>query len=87
MLVERGRVVFSVALSEWLEAAAHARSVRLVPISPAIAAETAALPAAFHRDPADRIILASCRVLGLPVLTRDARILRSRLVSRWTGRP
>jgi hypothetical protein len=29
MLVERGRVGFSVSLSEWLDAAAHARSVRL----------------------------------------------------------
>ena len=28
MLVERGRVDFSVSLSEWLDAAAHARSVR-----------------------------------------------------------
>ena len=52
MLVERGRVAFSVSLSEWLAAAAHARSVRLVPISPAIAAQTAVLPATFHRDPA-----------------------------------
>ena len=34
MLVERGRVDFSIPLSEWLDAAAHARSVRLVPISP-----------------------------------------------------
>jgi PIN domain nuclease of toxin-antitoxin system len=72
-------------LSEWLEAAADARSVRLVPISPAIAAQTAALPATFHRDSADRLIVASCRVLGLPLLTRDARILRSRLVTRWRG--
>jgi hypothetical protein len=67
MLVERGRVAFSISLAEWLDAAAHARSVRLVPISPAIAAQTAALPTAFHRDPADRLIVASCRVHGLPL--------------------
>jgi PIN domain nuclease of toxin-antitoxin system len=87
MLVERGRVAFSVSLSEWLNAAAHPRSVRIVPISPDIAAQTAALPVTFHRDPADRLIIASCRVHGLPLLTRDARILRSRLVIRWTGQP
>jgi PIN domain nuclease of toxin-antitoxin system len=85
MLVERGRVAFSVSLAEWLSAAAHPRSVRIVPISPDIAVQTAALPARFHRDPADRLIVASCRVLGLPLLTRDARILRARLVTRWTG--
>lgn len=86
MLVERGRVAFSISLAEWLSAAAHPRSVRIVPISAEIAAETAALPTAFHRDPADRLIVSSCRVLGLPLLTRDARILRSRLVTRWTER-
>lgn len=85
MLVERGRVLFSVSLLEWLAAAAHPRTVRLVPISPEIAAHTAALPPSFPRDPADRLIVASCRVLGLPLLTRDGRILRSRLVARWTG--
>ena len=83
MLIERGRLVFSVSLTEWLEAAAHPRSVRLVPITPAIAAEVAALPARFHRDPADRVIVAACRVLELPLLTSDQRIIRSRLVSRW----
>ncbi|MFN2447387.1 MAG: type II toxin-antitoxin system VapC family toxin [Vicinamibacterales bacterium] len=86
MLVERGRVVFSVSLPEWLGAAAHSRSVRIVPISMDIAAHTAILPATFHRDPADRLIVATSRVLGLPLLTRDARILRSRLVTRWSGR-
>jgi PIN domain nuclease of toxin-antitoxin system len=58
-----------------------------VSISPDIAAQTADLPVTFRRDPADRLIVASCRVLGLPLLTRDARILRSRLITRWTGQP
>lgn len=84
MLVERGRLDFSVPLQEWLEAAAHPRSVRLLPITPAIAAEVAALPDAFHRDPADRIIVATCRVMQLPVLSQDRLITRSRLVKRWT---
>jgi PIN domain nuclease of toxin-antitoxin system len=85
MLVERGRVAFSISLAEWLSAAAHPRSVRIVPISTEIAAQVASLPTSFHRDPADRLIVASCRVLGVPLLTRDAGILRSRLVTRWTG--
>lgn len=82
-LVERGRLELDVPLSDWLEAAAHPRSVRLVPISPAIAAELAALPETFHRDPADRVIVATCRVMDLPLLTHDTRISRSRLVKRW----
>ncbi|MEW6322276.1 MAG: type II toxin-antitoxin system VapC family toxin [Acidobacteriota bacterium] len=83
MLVERGRLAFNIPLRDWLEAAAHRRSVRIVPVSPEIAAEVADLPDTFHRDPADRLIVATCRVLNAPLLTRDARILRARLVTRF----
>jgi PIN domain nuclease of toxin-antitoxin system len=82
-LVERGRLSLALPLADWLDAAAHPRSVTVVPISPAIAAAVAALPAAFHRDPADRIIVATCRVLGAPLATRDRLILKSRIASRW----
>ena len=83
LLVERGRLRVSIPLREWLSAAAHHRAVQRVAISPAIAAETAALPEAFHRDPADRLIVATCRILGAPLLTRDRLIARSKLVARW----
>jgi PIN domain nuclease of toxin-antitoxin system len=82
-LVERGRLELDVPLSEWLAAAAHPRSVRILPITTAIAAEIAALPETFHRDPADRVIVSTCRVMGLALLTHDTRIIRSRLVKRW----
>lgn len=84
MLVERGRLSFNVSLAEWLDAAAHPRSVRVLPITPAIASEVASLPSRFHRDPADRIIVSTCRVLQAPLLTKDRLITRSRLVKRWT---
>lgn len=85
LLVERGRLSFDVSLSEWLDAAAHPRSVRLLPITPAIATAVAELPSTFHRDPADRLIVATCRVLQAPLLTKDRLITRSRLVKRWTA--
>jgi PIN domain nuclease of toxin-antitoxin system len=47
---------------------------------PAVAAEVAALPDSFHRDPADRIIVATARVLGAALVTRDRRIVEAGLV-------
>ncbi len=82
MLVERRRIELATPLREWLEVASQPRTVRIVPISPAIAAETATLPQAL-RDPADRIIVATSRIFGLPLLTHDRAILRSRLAERW----
>jgi len=32
-------------------------------------------------DPADRVLVATARVLGIPLVTSDARILESGLVS------
>jgi PIN domain nuclease of toxin-antitoxin system len=83
MLVERKRLSFSLPFAEWLQAAAHPRTVRLQPISPEIALAVSRLPVSFRRDPADRVIVASCRVLGAPVVTRDRLISASRLVKPW----
>ena len=84
MLAARGRLDLTAPLAEWLAAASHPRSVRVLPISAAIATETAAFAKSALRDPADRIIVATSRVLGVPLLTHDRTILRSRLVTPWT---
>lgn len=63
-----------------LEAATAPPLVRRVPISPPIAAEVANLPDEFPRDPADRIIVASSRVLGAALLTQDRKIVEAGVV-------
>lgn len=75
-----GRIELSLPLRDWLEQATALPLVQRLPITPAVAAEVAALPDSFHRDPADRIIVASARVLGATLLTRDGRIIDSGLV-------
>lgn len=80
-LVSLGRLRPTIPLRDWLARASAAPLVRVVPIDAAIAAEVAALPDSFHRDPADRLIVATARTLGLPLLTLDSRIRSSGLVS------
>src|SRR5881396_1635421 len=62
LLTGRGRVHLPIPLEEWLETAAHPRAVRVVPISPAIAARVARLEDAF-RDLSDRVIVATSQTL------------------------
>lgn len=50
------------------------------PLTPAIALAAAQLPAAFPSDPFDRIIAATAMVEGVPLLTADQHIRRSRAV-------
>lgn len=75
-----GRIELSLPLRDWLDRAVAPPLVRLVGITPAIASEVASLPDSFHRDPADRIIVASARVLGATLLTCDRQIVESGLV-------
>jgi PIN domain nuclease of toxin-antitoxin system len=80
-LVSLGRIRLHLALRDWLEQATAPPLVQLVTITPAVAAEVAALPDSFHRDPADRILVASARVLGATLLTQDRRIRDAGLVA------
>lgn len=80
MLVSLGRLRPTIPLGLWLSRAVEGPLARVVPIDADIAAEVAALPDSFHRDPGDRLIVATARVLGLPLLTMDSRIRDSGLV-------
>lgn len=80
MAYERKRLQLDIPLSEWLGKAAAIPHINCYPITPAITAETAMLPSWFHRDPADRLIVATARVLGAKLLTSDERIIQSGLV-------
>jgi len=80
MLYSLGQVRLTIPLREWLDKAVAAPLVRRHGISPAVAAELASLPDSFHRDPADRILIATARVLGATLLTRDKRIAEAGLV-------
>jgi PIN domain nuclease of toxin-antitoxin system len=80
-LYELGRVRLDIPLRQWLESATAPPLVRRADISPSIAAEVASLPSTFHRDPADRIIVATARILGATLATSDQRIIDSGLVA------
>ena len=79
-LVSLERLSLTVPLREWLESAAAPPLVQRCAISPAVAAAVAELPDGFHRDPADRIIVATAQVHGAALLTRDERIAAAKLV-------
>ncbi len=80
MLHSLGHIRLAIPLREWLEKAVAPPLVQRQGISPAVATELASLPESFHRDPADRILVATARVLGATFLTRDHRITEARLV-------
>jgi PIN domain nuclease of toxin-antitoxin system len=75
LLASRGRVVLSQPLRQWMMEAVSAPGLSIEPLSPQVAVEACLLPPAFHRDPADRLIVATARVASATLMTRDRRIL------------
>jgi len=75
MLEAKGRLSLSRPIDEWVRGALGAPGVRLEPISPEIAIESARLPGSRHGDPADRILMATARVLGGRLATCDSEII------------
>jgi PIN domain nuclease of toxin-antitoxin system len=49
--------------------------IQATPITADIAIDASYLPGDFHPDPMDRLIVATARHLGLPVVTSDRRII------------
>lgn len=79
-LWELGRIKFTIPLRDWLEKAVSPPLISVCAISAAIANEVAALPSSFHRDPADRLIVATARVHGATLITSDGKIVSAGIV-------
>jgi len=69
------RLDLSVDVRAWVGGALGFPGVRLKGLSPSIAIESTRLPGPLHRDPADRILIATARLLGAALVTCDERIL------------
>jgi PIN domain nuclease of toxin-antitoxin system len=59
----------------WFARVMAGPGIRPAPFTPDIAIDASHLPDDPLGDPADRLIIATARQLGLPVVTRDSRIL------------
>lgn len=74
VLIQKGRLVLSMDVEEWLSHVASLPEVRFLPVDRHTAVQSVRLPGAFHSDPADRIIVATARRLNLPLVTADEHI-------------
>lgn len=74
MLVNKGRLILSMDVESWLQTVAEIPHVRFIPVDNDIALKSTMLPEPFHKDPADRMIVATARALAAPLVTADGNI-------------
>jgi PIN domain nuclease of toxin-antitoxin system len=75
MLEARRRVRLSMDCRAWVRRALQAPGLRLHGLTPAVAIESTRLPGTIHGDPIDRLLVATARLTGATIVTRDSRIL------------
>ncbi|HEX5227986.1 MAG TPA: type II toxin-antitoxin system VapC family toxin [Bryobacteraceae bacterium] len=75
MLEQRGRVALPRNIRSWIEEALRQPGVSVAPLTPEIAIESVHLPGSLHGDTADRMLVATARVLGATLLTKDDRLI------------
>ncbi|MEM1271696.1 MAG: type II toxin-antitoxin system VapC family toxin [Bacteroidota bacterium] len=73
-LAASGRLELDRPAHDWIKDALRRPRLILVPLTPEMAAESAALPGTPPTDPADQIIAATARVLEARLLTSDSKL-------------
>jgi PIN domain nuclease of toxin-antitoxin system len=72
--VESGKLVLSIPVQDWLEAASAYPGIQILALNLPIILDSTSL-VGFHRDPGDQIIVATSRIYQSALLTSDQKIL------------
>ena len=75
LLVARGRLQLAIDIRDWVRKTEGLTFVRFVPVDNTISLRSVSLPGEFHADPADRIITATALTMGIPLISKDRKIL------------
>ena len=76
MLVESERLTLTMDVEKWLDVVSEIEAVRFVPVNNRIAVKSTTLPGDFHKDPADRLIVATARDAAASLVSADEKIRR-----------
>lgn len=75
MLERKQRYLFLPSLAGWCRSVVEVSGANVLPISVDAAILSSRLPGDFHRDPADRLLVASAMQANATFVTRDRKIL------------
>lgn len=83
MLHAKSRLTLNRPFDIWIRDAAAAEVVQILPLDVEVVIALDGLPASFHGDPADRLIVSTSRSQKIPLATHDAGIRKSRVTTFW----
>ena len=75
MMASRGRIQLSISPKKWIDYAVNKTGLQVLELNGKIAVESCNLPGNFHKDPADRIIVATARIHEATLITKDQKMI------------
>ena len=75
LLVIKKRLTLSLDVTDWIAKSEGLPFIHFIEISNSIAVKSVNLPQPLHPDPADRIIIATALSAGVPLVTKDKKLL------------
>lgn len=85
-LVSGGLLELKGSLDRWVRFAVDSIEARSIDVDHRVSIEAYKLPGRFHKDPADRMLVATARINDLTLVTADERILAYRSVRSLDAR-
>lgn len=71
----KGKLGLTAAPADWLQRAAQAPGIRFQPITRQVLLRSTQLAGTPHNDLADRMLMATAQLLGIPLVTADRQII------------
>lgn len=85
-LISLGRLILHKSLTDWLAAAKGHLDFHDAPFAHSTAIDSYQLPGTFHKDPADRMLVATAREFNFVLMTADDQILQYPYVRTFDAR-
>lgn len=76
LLVDTGRVDLDIPIADWIERFLDCHGIEPAPLDCRAASRSYQMHPLEHRDPTDRLLIATAIELGCPLVTYDERIAR-----------
>ena len=75
LLVIKKRLTLTLDVTDWIAKSEGLPFIQFIEISNSIAVKSVNLPQPLHPDPADRIIIATALTAGVPLVTKDKKLI------------
>ena len=84
LLAASGRIELTIDVQDWIAKSEALPFFSFVPVDNTIFLRSVFLPGPLHADPADRVIIATAIMKGIPIVTKDEKIRNySKVRSIW----